>query len=203
MDLAAGAVDPPPGSGSGVHDGGGGDSGQRLGRRDEPLWIAAATAHPSEGSRGSGPHAAGSGLPGPNLAGKLQGRRPRLHDNGGGGATARQLRLDGVGVDGAGCGVVSGRLDGSGGAGTLGPDSTGRPASGVAEAAWVSALAEVTGAMAVLSLAGLEVGRWRGVGQVWRKPCAAGVRWWIRIERRTTAVGDFERKLSPISLGQQ
>ncbi|EEE52766.1 hypothetical protein OsJ_35214 [Oryza sativa Japonica Group] len=106
MDLAAGAVDPPPGSGSGVHDGGGGDSGQRLGRRDEPLWIAAATAHPSEGIRGSGPHAAGSGLPGPNLAGKLQGRRPRLHDNGGGGATARQLRLDGVGVDGAGCGVV-------------------------------------------------------------------------------------------------
>lgn len=125
MDLAAGAVDPPPGSGSGVHDGGGGDSGQRLGRRDEPSWIAAATAHPSEGSRGSGPHAAGSGLPGPNLAGKLQGRRPRLHDNGGGGATARQLRLDGVSVDGAGCGAVSGRLDGSGGAG----DGCRRPTS--------------------------------------------------------------------------
>ncbi|EAY82254.1 hypothetical protein OsI_37461 [Oryza sativa Indica Group] len=213
MDLAAGAVDPPPGGGSGVHDGGGGDSGQRLRRRDEPSWIAAATAHPNEGSRGSGPHAAGSSPPGPNLAGKLQGRRPRLHDNGGGGATARQLRLDGVGVDGAGCGAVSGRLDGSGGAGaecrwptsaaraaamwlearpttlsgpsvrwwaarwrrssgideaggTLGPDSTGRPASGVAEAAWVSALAEVTGAVAVLSLAALEVGRWRGVGQI-------------------------------------
>uniref|UniRef100_A0A0E0J6P3 Uncharacterized protein n=1 Tax=Oryza nivara TaxID=4536 RepID=A0A0E0J6P3_ORYNI len=119
MDLAAGAVDPPPGGGSGVHDGGGGDSDQRLGRRDEPSWIAAATTHPSEGSRGSGPHAAGSGLPEPNLAGKLQGRRPRLHDNGGGGATARQLRLDGIGVDGDGCGAVSGRLDGSGGAGAL------------------------------------------------------------------------------------
>uniref|UniRef100_A0A0D3HRF4 Uncharacterized protein n=1 Tax=Oryza barthii TaxID=65489 RepID=A0A0D3HRF4_9ORYZ len=163
MDLAAGAVDSPPGSGSGVHDGGGGDNGQRLGRRDEPSWKAAATVHPSEGSRGSGPHAAGSGLPGPNLAGKLQGRRPRLHDNGGGGTTARQLRLDGVGVGGAGCGAVSGRLDGSDGAGTLEPDSTGRPASGMAEAAWVSALAEVTGAVAVLSLAGLEVSRWRGV----------------------------------------
>ena len=28
-------------------------------------------------------------------------------------------------------------------------------------------------------------------------------RWWFRIRRRTTAVGGSERKLSPISLGQQ
>uniref|UniRef100_A0A0D3GST3 Uncharacterized protein n=1 Tax=Oryza barthii TaxID=65489 RepID=A0A0D3GST3_9ORYZ len=57
---------------------------------------------------------------------------------------------------------------------SLGPDSTGMPACSVAEAAWVSALAKV-GAVAVLSLAGREAGRRRGVGRVWRKPCAADV----------------------------
>nr|BAC79824.1 hypothetical protein [Oryza sativa Japonica Group]BAD30488.1 hypothetical protein [Oryza sativa Japonica Group] len=57
---------------------------------------------------------------------------------------------------------------------SLGPHSTGMPACSVAEAAWVSALAKV-GAVAVLSLAGREAGRRRGVGRVWRKPCAADV----------------------------
>uniref|UniRef100_A0A0E0EDL3 Uncharacterized protein n=1 Tax=Oryza meridionalis TaxID=40149 RepID=A0A0E0EDL3_9ORYZ len=73
----------------------------------------------------------------------------------------------------------------------------------MAEAAWVSALAKVMGAVVVLSLAGWEVGRWRGVGRVWRKPCAADVYWWFRIGRQTMAVRGSERKLSPISLGQQ
>uniref|UniRef100_A0A0E0FQS9 Uncharacterized protein n=1 Tax=Oryza nivara TaxID=4536 RepID=A0A0E0FQS9_ORYNI len=58
---------------------------------------------------------------------------------------------------------------------SLKSDSTGKPAGGVAEAAWVSYLAEVVGAVAVLSLARLEAGRWWGVGWVWWKPCAADV----------------------------
>lgn len=50
---------------------------------------------------------------------------------------------------------------------SLKSDSTGKPAGGVAEAAWVSYLAEVVGAVAVLSLARLEAGRRWGVGWVW------------------------------------
>jgi hypothetical protein len=60
-------------------------------------------------------------------------------------------------------------------AGSHRSDSTGKPAGGVVKVAWVSALAKVTGVVAVLSLAGLEAGWRRGVGRVWRRPCATDV----------------------------
>uniref|UniRef100_A0A0E0CKQ6 Uncharacterized protein n=1 Tax=Oryza meridionalis TaxID=40149 RepID=A0A0E0CKQ6_9ORYZ len=85
----------------------------------------------------------------------------------------------GGGVEGAGGWVVFLAIDqanlclGSSSPSLL--DSTGKPAGDVAEAAWVNALVEAIGAVAVLSLARLEAGRRWGVGWVWRKPCAADV----------------------------
>jgi hypothetical protein len=60
-------------------------------------------------------------------------------------------------------------------AGSHRSDSTGKPAGSVVKAAWVSALAKVTGVVAVLSLAGLEAGWRRGVGRVCWRPCATDV----------------------------